>query len=523
MVEPKVAERVAPSLPEPIQTIPEALAFWAEQTPDAPALRAIDGGEWSHHELRAAVRQVARRFVALGVPADAPIALVLPSGATACLALLGASMAAVAAPLNPHASAHELTRDLRRLGAPLVVTGGSSTAAVGRIAADLGIAAIGVDELLEPGEQPTVGRDGLPLRDPDDIAVLLHTSGTTADPKRVPRPHRTFVAAARAAALCTALTPADVGLLVNRLHTNGGVGNLFASLFSGGCCVATPGMDPEAAAGWLADHRPTWLVSTPTDLTMLLDAAAATGRESLIGPDSRLRAVRIGAQPAPPGLIERAERSLGALVFDGFGMTEASYVTGQGPDPNERRAGTVGRPLLSEIRVLGADGGDLPPGETGEIVIRGETLFPGYLGDPAANAAAFMPGGWFRTGDLGRLDEAGHLSLSGRSIEQINRGAEKIAPVEVDTALLAHPAVAEAAVFAVPDARLGEDIVAAVVLRPGRTATARELRGWLLRTLSPFKVPRRMWLVDALPRTVTGKVQRGVLAERFGEHMRGER
>ena len=519
MAEPSAAARAALSLPESIQTIPEALASWAEQTPDAPALRAIDGRAWSHRELLAAVRQTARRFAALGVPPDAPVALVLPSGAEACIALLGASVAAVAAPLNPRATAHELTRDLRRLGARLVITGGNAAAAVERIAADLGIAAVGVDVLLGDGDHATGGRDGLPPRDPDGIAVLLHTSGTTADPKRVPRPHRTFVSAARAAARCTALTPADVGLLVNRLHTNGGVGNLFASLFSGGCCVATPGMDPQSAPRWLADHRPTWFVSTPTDLTMLLDAAAAGG-EPLAGPSSRLRAVRLGAQPLPPDLIERAERSLGALVFDGFGMTEASYVTGQGPDPDERRAGAVGPPLFSEIRVLGADGGDLPPGKTGEIVIRGETLFPGYLDDPAANAAAFLPGGWFRTGDLGRFDEAGHLFLSGRSVEQINRGAEKIAPVEVDTALLAHPAVAEAAVFAVPDARLGEDIVAAVVLRPGRTATARELRGWLLRTLSPFKVPRRVWQVDALPRTSTGKVQRGVLARRWRETRR---
>ncbi len=502
-------------LPEAIQTIPEALTFWAERTPGAPALRAMDGRDWSHRELLEVVGGVAGRLAARVVRPETRIGIVLPPGAEACIALLGASVAAIAAPLNPRATRHELTRDLRRLGTHLVITGGPCAAAVQAIAAELGVATIAVNDVLTPGGRQAARSGPLPSRDPDDIAVILHTSGTTADPKRVPRPHRTYVAAARAAAICTHLTPADVGLLINRLHTNGGVGNLYASLCSGGCCVAAPGFDPRAMPGWLAEHQPTWFVTTPTELTLLLDAAAAAGRETLGGLASRLRAVRLGAQPVAPGLIERAERVLRALIFDGYGMTEASYITGSGPTVRARRPGSCGPPVNSEIRVLDAHGCDLPPGVSGVIVIRGETLFPGYLDDPDANAAAFLPGGWFRTGDLGHLDEDGFLFLSGRSNEIINRGAEKIAPVEIDHALLAHPAVAEAAVFAVPDARLGEDIVAAVVLRPGQSVAARELRDWLLQRLSPFKVPRRIWQVAALPRTSTGKVRRGELARRW--------
>jgi acyl-CoA synthetase (AMP-forming)/AMP-acid ligase II len=415
-------------LPETIQTIPEALAFWAERTPHAPALRNIDGGEWSYRELTEVVGRVASRFIALGIPPDAPIALALPSGSDACLALLGASVAAVAAPLNAKATTSELTRDLRRLGTPLVVTGGSSAATVEGMAAVLDIATMAVDDLLAQSGDPAMQPDPLPTRDPDSIAVLLHTSGTTADPKRVPRPHRTYVAAARASALCTYLTPDDVGLLVNRLHTNGGVGNLYASLCSGGCCVAAPGFDPNAMPGWLAEHQPTWFVTTPTELTLLLDAAAAAGQETLGGPASCLRAVRLGAQPVAPGLIERAEGVLRAPIFDGYGMTEASYITGSGPTARERRPGSCGPPLNSEIRVLDAHGRDLPPGVSGAIVIRGETLFPGYLDDPEANAAAFLPGGWFRTGDLGHVDEDGYLYLGGRANELINRGAERSPP-----------------------------------------------------------------------------------------------
>jgi acyl-CoA synthetase (AMP-forming)/AMP-acid ligase II len=157
--------------------------------------------------------------------------------------------------------------------------------------------------------------------------------------------------------------------------------------------------------------------------------------------------------------------------------------------------------------------------ETGQIVVRGPTLFPGYLDDDEANAAAFLPGGWFRTGDLGFLDDNGYLHLTGRLSEIINRGGEKIVPREVDDVLLSHPAVAEAEVFGVPDARLGEDVVAAVVLKPGMSAKAWELRDWMLDRLAPFKVPRRIWHVASLPRTSTGKVQRGELARRGHEHL----
>jgi len=151
----------------------------------------------------------------------------------------------------------------------------------------------------------------------------------------------------------------------------------------------------------------------------------------------------------------------------------------------------------------------------GEIVVRGPQVFAGYLDDPAANPAAFFPGGWLRTGDLGYLDADGFLFVRGRLNELINRGGAKISPIEVDEVLLAHPAVSAAATFAIPDDLLGEEIAAAVVLVEGREASRRDLRRWLIHQVAPHKVPRRIWFVDDLPRTASGKVQRGVLTERF--------
>jgi acyl-CoA synthetase (AMP-forming)/AMP-acid ligase II len=212
--------------------------------------------------------------------------------------------------------------------------------------------------------------------------------------------------------------------------------------------------------------------------------------------------------------IAQIESIIGAPILNNYGTTEATLIACEQFSGFHRVPGSVG-PVLCDIGIMGACGEPVSANETGEIVVRGPRVFPGYLDDPDANAAAFLPGGWFRTGDIGFVDEAGFLYLTGRLSELINRGGEKIAPVEVDRVLLAHPAVAEAAVFAVPDGRLGEDIVAAVVPKPGSSASPLELRWWMLDRLSPFKVPRRIWMVDALPRTRTGKVQRGALADRF--------
>jgi acyl-CoA synthetase (AMP-forming)/AMP-acid ligase II len=518
MIRPTATPSAAPALPDAIRTVPEMLAFWAERTPHAPALRGLEGQAASFRELETAVAANAARLTALGIAREDRVALVLPLGFDACLALLGSMTVAGAAPLNPALTAPELRRDLARLAPRLLVTGGAVAGTTRAVGEQLGLPTLDVTELAASEMGGASPRAALPAPDPDDVAAILHTSGSTGLPKRVPRPQRTFLAGARAARLCNALTADDVLLLTSGLHSNMGLTNLCAALASGGCCVATTGVDPDAFPDWLDRCQPTWTVSTVTELELVLAAAVKCGRAAVAGPRSRLRIYRVGAQPKTPGLVERAEPVLGALVFDGFGMTEATYIAASGPHPESRRPGACGRSLGTEIRVLDGDGRELSPGAVGEVVIRGEAVFPGYLDDPAANAALFLPGGWFRTGDLGHLDADGYLYLRGRSHELINRGGEKIAPAEVDDALLRHPAVAEAAVFAVPDARLGEDIVAAVVFRPGMAVPARELRAWLLDRVAPFKAPRRMWAVARLPRTDNGKVQRGELTRRWIEH-----
>jgi acyl-CoA synthetase (AMP-forming)/AMP-acid ligase II len=502
-------------LPETIATIPAALAFWADLTPDALALRSLDGRALSHGELFRVTAGVAARLRALGVDPGDGVAFVQPPGFAACVAMLGAMMGVVAVPLSPEATDHELTRDLERLPPRLVVTGGAEAERVRDVAATLGIATVDVDELVDLSRLETVSGVEAPDVAPDSTAAMLHTSGTTGLPKRVPRSHQALVVGSRAAIERTGLQSDDILLLAAGLHNISGLGNLLNAVLSGGCCIAAPGLDPVAFGGWLEVERPTWTFLTPTYLHVILATAAAAGRERVAGVQSRLRLVRAGTQPLTPLTRMQAERSLCATILDTFGMTEAHSIAAWGSGVEERRNGSVGRALAVSLRILDQGGADVPTGTEGAIVVRGPTVMDGYLDDPEANAAAFTPDGWFRTGDLGYLDADGFLFITGRATTQINRGGEQIAPEEIELILLEHPAVAEAAAFSVPDARLGEDVVGAVVLRPGMTATAREMRAFLLDRLAPSRAPRRIWFVDRLPRTTTGKVQRVTLSEQY--------
>lgn len=505
-------------LPDGMQTIPEGLAYWAEHTPNAPAVCSVSGHGLTHGELRRAVAGATARLSSIGVRTEDQIALSLHGGRDSCVALIAAMTAGVAVPFNPAATGYELRRDLERLQPRLLVTDTPAEAASRQVAAVLGLATMTVGELAANTEAPLPVAD-LPPATPESIAAILHTSGTTGLPKRVPRNHRSFMAATRAARYSSGLTPEDVALLVSGVFTNAGLSNMLFSLLTGGSCVIAPGFDPDRYPDWLAAHRPTWALLNATELNLILDAAAKAGRATVAAAGSRLRFIRAGAQPMTPGTAERAEGSFGALVFEGFGMTEASNIAKSGPGPEDRRPGSCGRPMpeAAEVRILDMSDAEVTPGSLGAVVVRGAAVFTGYLDDPEANAAAFLPGGWFRTGDLGFLDAEGFLYLLGRQSEIINRGGENIAPAEVDRVLQSHPAVAEAAVFAVPDARFGEDLVAAVVMRAGQSASPRELRAWMLERLSPSRTPRRIWVIDALPRTPSGKVQRGELARRWGE------
>jgi acyl-CoA synthetase (AMP-forming)/AMP-acid ligase II len=264
---------------------------------------------------------------------------------------------------------------------------------------------------------------------------------------------------------------------------------------------------------WLEESRATWYTAVPTIHHAVLDRAP---RNAEILARVRLRLVRSSSAALPPQVMARLEEVFRAPVIEAYGMTEAAHQMTSNPlPPRARKPGSVGVAAGPEVAVMDAAGRLLGPGETGEVVIRGANVTPGYLGNPEATAAAHAFG-WLRTGDQGSLDADGYLRLTGRLKEIINRGGEKISPREVDETLLDHPAVAQAVTFALPDEKLGEEVAAAVVLRDGASATEGELRDFARARLAAFKVPRRVVFLAEIPKGATGKLQRIGLAQKLG-------
>jgi acyl-coenzyme A synthetase/AMP-(fatty) acid ligase len=286
---------------------------------------------------------------------------------------------------------------------------------------------------------------------------------------------------------------------------------LVHAIIAGAALICSPTFDLARLWEIIKSERPTWMFASSGFATLLTRFL----REHAPGPDaSSLRFVRVTSGPLAPEVCDELTKQLAAPIFISYSSSEAGGIAMAFPPPAGHKPGSAGQPV-QEVRIVDATGNSLEPGTVGEIVVRGPQVFAGYLDDPTANAAAFFPGGWLRTGDLGYLDAEGFLFVRGRVNELINRGGEKIAPLEVDRVLLAHPAVRAAATFAIPDELLGEDIAAAVVLVEGGEVSRRELRRWMVHQLAPCKVPRRIWFVDDLPQTASGKVQRAVLTERF--------
>ena len=454
---------------------------------------------------------------ALG-PADR-VALVIENGPEAATAFLSLSGITQCAPLNPSYRREELDFYLQDLEVRALAVSGQLDTPARDVARARNIDVIEID-VRPDAPAGTFELDGqrlpggtAPTRDPGDCALLLHTSGTTSRPKLVPLTHGNLTASASNIASTLGLAPDDRCLNVLPLfHIHGLVAALLASLRAGGTVVCSPGFHPIHVFDWLREFNPTWFTAVPTMHQALLVRAA----DHLDVAGSNLRFIRSSSASLPTSVLERLEATFHVPVIEAYGMTEAAHQMASNPlPPARRKLGSVGPSAGPEIAILSAEGDVLPPNTVGEVAIRGANVFYGYAANPEANASAFAAG-WFRTGDEGSLDADGYLFLHGRIKEQINRGGEKIAPVEIDERLLLHPAVAEAVTFSLPDPRLGEEVAAAVVLADGVTIEESELQDFVAQTLAPFKVPRRIVVLDAIPKGPTGKNQRIGLAERLG-------
>jgi oxalate---CoA ligase len=517
--------------------VPEPLVELASD-PDRPALGAVGGPVARRGALAAEVAAVAAGLVDRGLVAGDAVGLIGGNGPELAVAFLAVSSVAAAAPLDPALTAAELAFELTdlRLRAVIVVGGPPPTGAttwpepVVSVAARAGLAVLRLDR---PGGDrsvplelagPDLG-DAEPGLDPA-VALLLHTSGTTARPKTVPLTRANLVASAGAVAASLALTPGDVGLEVMPLfHVHGLVAGLLAPLHAGSSVVCAPGFHAPDVADQLAGGGITWMTAVPTMYLSLAERLEAPPGVTLrpTRPDTlppALRVLRSSSASLAPPLLGRIERLMGVPLIEAYGMTEAAHQIASNPlPPGSRRAGTVGLAAGPQVAIRRADhdgDGWAEPGQVGEIVIRGANVTGGYRTDDPHVARDTFVEGWFRTGDQGRLDPEGYLTITGRLKEIINRGGEKISPREVDEVLLDHPAVSEAVTFAAPDPRLGEAVAAAVVPAVGATPTERDLRHFVADRLAAHKVPRRVVVVDHLPKGPTGKLVRVGLAAKLG-------
>ncbi|WP_424974331.1 acyl--CoA ligase [Dinoroseobacter sp. S124A] len=505
------------------QTVSELIATHAE---DAPAIGAPERDWLSYGGLRAQSAATRDALHAAGVGRGDRVAIVLPNGPEMASAFVTIAQTATTAPLNPGYRQEEYEFYLSDLSAkaivlaegydgPALAAARSSNLTVIRLAFDAAEPA-GTFTLTPEGSAGTA-ETAAPT--PDDVALILHTSGTTSRPKIVPLLQSNVAASAANIRTSLELTPADRCMNVMPLfHIHGLIAAVSASLEAGASIWCTPGFNALAFFGQLETCKPSWYTAVPTMHQAILSRA---GRNAEIIAGANLRFLRSSSASLPPPVMAELQKTFGAPVIEGYGMTEATHQMCSNPlGFDTQKAGSVGVPAGPLVRIAHeSDDVLIDNGTIGEVVISGPNVTPGYEGNPDANAKSFFEAEgarWFRTGDQGAFDAEGYLSLTGRLKEIINRGGEKVSPLEVDAILLDHAEIAQVVTFALPHPKLGEEVAAAVVLTDGSEMTERDIRDFAASRLADFKVPRKVVLLEELPKGATGKIQRIGMAEKLG-------
>jgi acyl-CoA synthetase (AMP-forming)/AMP-acid ligase II len=490
---------------------------------NSAAVGAPNRKSLTYAELRSLVGRTVSTLNAAGIGRNDRVAIVLHNGPEMATAFVAVAAGATAVPLNPAypADAFEFYLGDVRAKALIVQVGDKSPSRLA--AARLGI------PIVELRPQPELGSGDFSLdftgriqgaggpagmAEPDDIALVLHTSGTTSRPNIVPLSQRNLAASARQIVASLRLSPCDKCLNIMPLfHIHGLMAAVGASLAAGASVFCTPGFNGLRFFSWMDEIEPSWFTAVPTMHQAIL--GRARGNRKILD-HIQLRFLRSASAPLPPQVMAELEHVFRAPVIESYGMTEAAHQIASNPlPPGLRKPGSVGISAGTEVAIIDQYGKELPRLTPGEVAIRGLNVTRGYENNPAANAKAFS-NGWFRTGDQGVLDEQGFLRLTGRLKELINRGGEKVLPLEVDEVLMDHPAVAQVVTFATPHHKLGEEVAAAVVVRDGQSTSERELREFASCRLAEFKVPRRIIFLTEIPKGATGKVQRIGLAAKLG-------
>jgi len=456
----------------------------------------------------------------MGIGRNDRVVIALENGPEMAVAFIAMASCVTCVPLNPNYRADEFESYMSRVNAKALVVdseNGSAAKAAGT-ALGLSIIELSPERDAEAGIFQLSGGAGLSkpregFAQPEEQALLLHTSGTTSAPKIVPLTQGNICSMATNNQLFLGLTGDDLCLNVMPLfHSTGLIGVTLSSIISGAGVVCPQGFYAPKFVEWFQEFGPTWFTAVPSiHQAILLRTAVERDRVS----QNRLRFIRSSSSALPRSVLQELEATFNAPVIESYGLTECGMIACNPLPPGKRKVGSVGVPTLVDLAVVDELGGLLAPHETGEVVVRGACVMTSYEADATVREESFT-GDWFKTGDQGFLDTSGYLFLTGRLKEIINRGGEKIAPLEVDKALMDHPAVEQAVTFAVPNEILGEEVAAAVVLRPQCTATEKQIREFVTKRLADFKVPRQLLILTEIPKGSFGKIQRNGLAKLLG-------
>ncbi|KAF7946707.1 hypothetical protein EAE96_009697 [Botrytis aclada] len=474
----------------------------------------------TYKQLTAEISSFQKKLAKLGVTPQAAVSIALPNTYEFIIAFLAASwQRGIAAPLNSAYKQEEFEFYIDDLSSAVALVPKDSFQKDGPAvrAARKYNAAIaecywnGSEVVLDVKDEGTLkgkGNQKVEQAQPDDVALVLHTSGTTGRPKAVPLTHRNLTTTMKNIQATYKLTPADRTMLVMPLfHVHGLLAGFLAPLMSGGSVIVPPKFSASEFWSDFITHKANWYTAVPTIHQILLKNPPPTTKPNI-------RFIRSCSSPLSPTTFHALEETYNAPVLEAYAMTEASHQMTSNPlPPGKRQPGSVGIGQGVEVRILDGEGKEVPIGSEGEISIRGENVTKGYLNNEKANKESFTKEGFFRTGDQGKMDKDRYVFITGRIKELINKGGEKISPIELDNVLARHPAVSEAVSFAIPDEMYGQDVGVAIVLKPDQKLTASELKQWVADKVAKFKVPKQVYFSDVMPKTATGKIQRRIVAD----------
>ena len=466
----------------------------------------------TYAQLREAAGRMSALLAAHGVQPGDRVGIMLPNVPAFPISFYGALAAgAVVVPMNPLLKSREVAYYLGDSGARVVLAWHAAAGEAAKGAADAGAQAIAVQtpdlaDLLADYE-PVWSDPGWsdPGRDGDDNAVILYTSGTTGQPKGAELTHAGLVRNAELTARTLLKNgPDDVMMgCLPLFHVFGLTCGLNATVAAANTLTLLPRFDPAKALAIIGRDAVTIFEGVPTMYAAILHLPDADPAMA-----ATLRVCISGGASLPVEVLRGFEEKFGCMILEGYGLSETSPVASFNLPDIERKPGSIGVPIEGvQMRVVGDDGQPVPAGEIGEIAIRGHNVMKGYWNKPEATAEAITDG-WFRTGDMAKVDSDGYYYIVDRKKDLIIRGGYNVYPREIEEVLHEHPAVAEVAVIGIPHPELGEEVAAAVALKPDATATPEELRAFARDKMAAYKYPRQIWLVDTLPKGPTGKILR---------------